>query len=155
MFPPYNRIREEYRKPFLHPKMPDGSDAMVFSDDKARVPFGPVADWHLGRLLSLESSSQIRDDCVNYSNDGFDLEFLIKWGMDGFRNTSEWADVSGGTQKNIFGTVGVPVHLRATKQTANGIVTHELWKNAMVNSWHAVFPLQYAYVKKETRGLLL
>ena len=152
VFPPYNRIRNEYRKVFVHPKKADGSDAMVFSDDKAMAPFKPVADWHLGRLIGLESSGQIRDDLVKYSNDGFDIENLIKWGMDGFRNTSEWKDVSGGSQQTIFATVGVSVHLRAKKMTANGIVTHELWKNALVNSWHAVFPLEYAYVKTETKG---
>ena len=118
----------------------------------AIVPFRQVADWHLGRLLALESSGQIRDDLVTYSNDGFDIENLIKWGCDGFRNNSEWADVSGGTQKNIFATVGVSVHIRATKKTANSIVTHELWKNALYNSWHAIFPVRYAFIEKETKG---
>ena len=153
VYPPYNKIRNDFRKPFLHPKMPDGSEAMSFSDNEAVVPFKAAADWQLGRLLGLESSSKIRDDLVSYANDGFEIENLIKWGCDGFTNTSEWADVSGGTQKTIFATVGVSVHLRATKKTANDIVTHELWKNSLVNSWHAIFPLQYTYVVKENTGI--
>ena len=153
VFPPYNNIRNDFRKLYARPKMSDGSDAMFFSDTEASAPFQQVADWQLGRLLSLESSGQIRDDVVTYHNDGFDIENLIKWGCDGFSNISEWFNVSGGNQNSIFGTVGVSVHLRATKQTANGIVSHELWKNSMVNSWHAIFPYRYAYIKKENQSM--
>ena len=154
VFPPYNKIRNEFRVPFLRPKMPDGSDAMVFSDTDAFAFLQSLADWQLGRLLSLKSSEPIREKCITFANDGYDISHLIKWGCDGFTNPSEYADVGDGSQKSIFATVGVSVHLRATKKTANMILTEELWKNELVNSWHAVFPIQYSY-QKENRSMYL
>ena len=154
VFPPYNKIRNEFRVPFLRPKMPDGSDAMVFSDTDAFAFLQSLADWQLGRLLSLKSSEPIREKCITFANDGYDIGHLIKWGCDGFTNPSEYADVGDGSQKSIFATVGVSVHLRATKKTANMILTEELWKNELVNSWHAVFPIQYSY-QKENRSMYL
>ena len=134
--------------------MPDGSDAMVFSDTEALAFLQGLADWQLGRLLGLKSSEPIVEKCITFANDGYDLSHLIKWGCDGFTNTSEWADVSGGNQKSIFATVGVSVHLRATKKTANMILTEELWKNDLVNSWHAIFPWRYSFTK-ENRSMYL
>ena len=148
VYPTWNDVRG-YAKANLRPT------GMIFSNDEAMAPLQSIADWQLGGLLSLKSSAPIKDRMTVLHNDGWSFEFLIKWGSDGFSDNSEYCDVSDANQKTIFATVGVSVRLMAEKKSANVILSEELWKNSMVNSWLSVFPIRYAFVPKENTGILI
>ena len=92
---------------------------MTFTDTEAKVPLQSALDWQVGKLINLDSKASTRDQLTALSNDGYDIEFLIKWGADGFTDNSEYKDASDGKQGAVFATVLVPVRMTATKKSAN------------------------------------
>ena len=143
VYPTWNKVRD-YAKENLRPQ------GMVFSDTEAVVPLQSAADWQLGSLLALSSSTPIRERMSVLHSDGWSFEFLLKWGSDGFSDNSEYKDVEEGSQKSVFATVGVSVRLSAFKKSGNVILSEELWTNDMANSWLSVFPIRYSFEKENS-----
>ena len=156
VYPAYNRVKD-FRKEFCGPS----PDSMSITDNEVVASLQAVADWQLGKRLGLESVDlqakrqelklesrekvDLLDDMSRLVSEGYSLEHLIKYGTDGFSDNSEYKDVNDGAQSKILGSVGVSVLLRAVKNTENGILTEELWRNNMANSWFSVFPLRYCF----------
>ena len=143
VYPPYKDVRN-YAKDNLRPQ------GMIFSENEAMCPLQNLADWQLGKRLSLDSSAPIRDRMSVLANDGWGFEHLIKDGADGFSDNPEYQSESDHPQTSIFASVGISCHLRAVKKTANAILQEELWKNEFINSWHAIFPYRYSFSKENT-----
>ena len=104
--------------------------------------------------LGLESIEKVKtlDQMAQLVSEGWSLENGIKFGCDGFNDNPEYKDVDDGAQANIFATVGVWLHLRATKLLDDGVVLKKyLLKNELVNSWLSVFPMEYCF-QEETTG---
>ena len=80
-----------------------------------KVPLQSALDWQLRKQLALDSSASTRDQLTALSNDGYDIEYLIKYGADGFSDNSEYKDASDGKQGSVFASVFVPVSLVAKK----------------------------------------
>ena len=162
VYPPYNKVKD-FRKEFCGPP----ADSMTFTDDKVSVTLQAVADWQLSKSLGLESTDlkakreelklesiekvETLNEMAQLAREGYSFYHLLKWGCDGFTDNPEYKDVDEGAQANIFATVGVSVHLRAEKITADGVVlTKYLLRNELVNSWLSVFPIQYSFLKETT-----
>lgn len=145
VYPTWNDVRG-YAKENLRPS------GISASDTEVMVPLQNAFDWQLGSLLSLPSSAPVVDRMSVLHSDGWSFKFLIKGGSDGFSDNSEYCDVSSASQKTVFATVAVSVRLMAEKKTGNVILSEELWKSDMANSWLSVFPIRYAFVSKESAG---
>ena len=96
-----------------------------------------VCDWQLGPLFHVEPEV--------HTALGWKVHCLIKYGADGCRNNSDYADTGDGFQKSLFASVMQVVGLRAELFDENGIKigTIDLWINPLVNSWLSVIPIRY------------